>query len=69
MKKCANEFHIKPESLVELIKRQQEKLIKSLEKGLIPSEVYLPKKRVTNDQQQKKRKQPSRILKLEEPKT
>jgi hypothetical protein len=68
LKKCSSEFYIKPESLVELVKLQQEKLVKSLEKGLIPDNIYVPKKRAV-DQLTKKKKQPSRIFKMEEPKT
>lgn len=39
LKKCAQVFRIKTENLVELIKKQQERIERDLSKGLIPSEV------------------------------
>jgi hypothetical protein len=39
MKKCAKTFHIKTESLVELVKKQQEGLEKDLARGIIPTGV------------------------------
>jgi hypothetical protein len=39
MKKCAQIFHIKTESLVELVKKQQLQIESDLARGLIPSDV------------------------------
>lgn len=39
LKKCAQTFHIKTESLFELIKKQQESLEHDLARGLVPTNV------------------------------
>lgn len=39
LKKCSQVFHIKTESLVELVKKQQEKIEKEIAKGLVPTDV------------------------------
>ena len=41
MKKCAKTFHIKTESLVELVKKQQDNLERDLARGIIPTGVQL----------------------------
>ena len=69
MKKCAITFHIKPESLVDLVKKQRERILNDLNNGFIPQDVYIPKSKDTSTKanSNKQRKQPSRILKLEQP--
>ena len=68
LKKCAQVFHIKPENLVELVKKQRERLLNDLNNGFIPQDVFIPKaKDKTQSNNTNKRKQPSRILKLEQP--
>jgi hypothetical protein len=39
MKKCAQAYGVRTESLVDLIKKQQEKLERELERGFVPSDV------------------------------
>ena len=53
--------------MVELVKKQRERILNDLNNDFIPSDVYIPKKKEAKTANNK-RKQPSRIMKLEEPK-
>nr|QNH68109.1 structure-specific endonuclease subunit SLX4 [Brachionus koreanus] len=65
LKKCSQVFHIRTESLVELVRKQKEKIDLEISKGLIPSDVYIPKAK----KQEKKAKTGNRVIKLEQPKS
>ncbi|CAF0958041.1 unnamed protein product [Brachionus calyciflorus] len=68
LKKCSQVFHIKTESLVELVKKQQEKIEREIAKGLIPTDVYIPKtKKPKEEKPEKKNKITNRVIKLELP--
>ncbi|RNA04069.1 Structure-specific endonuclease subunit SLX4, partial [Brachionus plicatilis] len=66
LKKCSQVFHIRTESLVELVRKQKEKIEQEISKGLIPTDVFIPK---TKKQSEKKTKISNRVIKLELPKS
>ena len=70
-KKCAQMCHIRTESLIELIKKQQERIEKDLAKGLLPQGVHFVKTKSTssntNASKQTKVGIKNRVIKLEQP--
>lgn len=56
LKKCAQVFHIKTESLFELVKKQQDNLERDLARGLIPTDVYFIKRKNPDTEKKKIKK-------------